>query len=132
MPTPSSKERDRHRGKKLKQKRREQEITQDQIAERIGVTPQTIRNMENGEGWNQIDKIAALCGCLHIEINQLANLDKEEKGEENLNLGSDKLPVISKGELIDLIRECLETDKALIPKSIMTTEENIESYNSEV
>ena len=132
MPTSSSKERDRNRGKKLKQKRKEKNITQEQVAERLGMTTQAIRNMENGESWHQIDKISALCEYLDIDINQLANIDKLEKEEENSNSETVETSSLSKVELLNLIREYLETDEACIPISISMTEENIESYNSEV
>ncbi|MEM6737819.1 MAG: helix-turn-helix transcriptional regulator [Bacteroidota bacterium] len=134
MPIPSSKKRDRDRGAQLQNIRKELGLSQSQVAKKIGVTPQTVRNMEKGEGWNQIDKLSALCNCLGINIDQLSNIDKVKKSEENSNPETiDNIietPPISKEEIIDVIREFLGTKEAQISESMV--KENIESHSSEV
>jgi DNA-binding XRE family transcriptional regulator len=63
------------RGRHLQCCRKERELSQENLAKTIGVTKQTIYNLESGKGWSQIDKIASLCEVLGLSIQCLFEID---------------------------------------------------------
>lgn len=70
--------------------RKEQDMTQRQLAERIGVSDKTISKWECGNGLPELSSIPLLCESLHINMNELLSGErlKEEnysrKAEENM------------------------------------------------
>lgn len=57
----------------LKELRREQRLTQEEIAEKIGVSKKTIINWENG-GTPSVDGIIQLCKRLHVSADYVLGL----------------------------------------------------------
>ena len=67
----------------LKKIRKEHNLSQEQLAEELGVSRQAISKWESGAAYPEMDKILSLCEKFHLNIDDLLNKDiKEVKGEE--------------------------------------------------
>ncbi|MBP3568487.1 MAG: helix-turn-helix domain-containing protein [Lachnospiraceae bacterium] len=70
--------------------RKEQEMTQKQLAERIGVSDKTISKWECGNGLPELSSIPILCEVLDINMNELLSGERlaeevySKKAEENM------------------------------------------------
>ena len=77
-------------GKFILKLRKEKNMTQQELADKIGVTDRAISKWENGRGMPDLSLMKPLCDELGITINELIsgeNLDKKEykeKSEENI------------------------------------------------
>ncbi|MBE6935829.1 MAG: helix-turn-helix transcriptional regulator [Ruminococcaceae bacterium] len=77
-------------GKLIAALRKEQSMTQKELAQRLGVSDKTVSKWETGRGLPDISVMPALCEILGISINELlsgARLDAsayQEKAEEHL------------------------------------------------
>ena len=77
-------------GKFIANCRKEKNITQAILAEKLGVTDRSISNWENGKNMPDLSLFKPLCEILGITINELLSgerLDKEtyqERFEENI------------------------------------------------
>lgn len=77
----------------LRKKRNENNITQEQIAEMIFVSRQTISNWENGKSYPDIKSLVLLCDIYKISLEELVRGDvelmkKEISKDEFLGNGS--------------------------------------------
>jgi len=76
-------------GKFIAKKRKENNITQLELAEKLGVTDRAISNWENGKNMPDLSLFKPLCDILGITINELIsgeeinNKEYSEKLEEN-------------------------------------------------
>ena len=69
---------------KLYELRKEAHLSQEETAEKLGVTRQTISKWETGESSPDIDKILPICNLYHIDTEELfKGIKKEEVNEEN-------------------------------------------------
>ena len=66
-------------GKFIAEKRKEKKLTQEQLAEKIGVTSKTISRWENGKTMPDYSILKTLCKTLDISINELFNGEKISK-----------------------------------------------------
>ncbi len=78
----------------LKKIRKENNLSQEQLAEELGVSRQAISKWESALAYPEMDKIIALCDKFNLNIDDLLHKDiKEVKGEEeskkNLNKNID-------------------------------------------
>ncbi len=78
----------------LKKLRKENNLSQEQLAEELGVSRQAISKWESSLAYPEMDKIIALCDKFNLNIDDLLHKDiKEIKGEEevknNINKGID-------------------------------------------
>jgi transcriptional regulator with XRE-family HTH domain len=103
---------DEKRGRAMQVLRQSLRITQDQAAEQLRVTTQTVYNLERGIGWAQIDTVADLCDIYQISVSDLAKIIETICGDKNLERMYNK-----KCEALDLkkpslkkIRQTLKTD----------------------
>lgn len=77
-------------GKFILELRREKNMTQQELADKIGVTDRAISKWENGRGLPDLSLLTPLCEILDVSINELlsgSRLDKkdyQEKLEENI------------------------------------------------
>jgi len=62
---------------KLKQERLANDLTQEEVAEKIGVSRQTISNWENGKTYPDISSIIILCDVYDITLDSLLKGDNE-------------------------------------------------------
>ena len=57
-------------GKFIAEKRKERNLTQEQLAEKLGVTNRSISNWENGKNMPDLSLFKPLCNELNISINE--------------------------------------------------------------
>ena len=62
-------------GKTIKQARIDQNMTQMNLADAMGVSYQAVSNWERGNSMPDISKLAELCGVLHITVEELLGMD---------------------------------------------------------
>ena len=67
----------------LRKIRKENNLSQEQLADELGVSRQAISKWESGAAYPEMDKIIALCDKFNLNIDDLLHKDiKEVKGEE--------------------------------------------------
>ena len=67
----------------LKRIRKENNLSQEQLADELGVSRQAISKWESGQAYPEMDKIIFLCDKFHLNIDDLLHKDiKEVKGED--------------------------------------------------
>lgn len=77
-------------GRFISELRKEQGMTQQQLADAIGVSNKTISKWECGKGMPEISSILPLCKTLHINVNELISGERlpeegySKKVEENM------------------------------------------------
>ena len=82
----------------LKKIRKEHNLSQEDLAESLGVSRQAISKWESGVAYPEMDKIISLCDKFNLNIDDLLHRDvKEVKGEEE-----------SKKKIIDDIHDFLK------------------------
>lgn len=64
-------------GQRLKERRNELDLKQDYVAEKIGVTRQTISNWENGRSYPDIERIIRLSELYELSLDELLKGDQE-------------------------------------------------------
>jgi len=89
-------------GKFISQKRREKNLTQEQLAEKLGVTNKTISKWETGKCMPDYAIVKNLCEELEITLAEL--MDGEDAGEKSVRTYDDE-------QIIDLLRRTQELEK---------------------
>lgn len=96
-------------GKFIAAMRKEQNLTQRQLAELLQISDKTVSKWECGNGMPEVGTMLPLCETLHINVNELLTgerLDAEyrEKAEENLvSLAREKESEIARGHKKTLV-----------------------------
>lgn len=98
-------------GKFMRKLRKEKNMTQQELADKIGVTDRAISKWENGRGLPDLSLIKPLCKELGITINELISGEKiekkdyQEKLEENIinTIDYSNKKIENKNNLIGLI-----------------------------
>ncbi len=70
-------------GEKLFELRKTKNLTQDEVAEKLNVTRQTVSKWETNQSTPDFDKILPLCELYDISTDELLKGEKQEKSEEN-------------------------------------------------
>ena len=70
-------------GEKLFELRKKKNLTQDEVAEKLNVTRQTVSKWETNQSTPDFDKIIPLCELYEISTDELLRGEKQEKTEEN-------------------------------------------------
>lgn len=65
-------------GKKVKEKRLEHQLTQEQLAEQIGISPKSLSQIELGNNFISAEKLELMCKTLKISPKVLFDFDSEE------------------------------------------------------
>lgn len=92
-------------GKFIQEIRKEQSLTQRELAEKLNISDKTISKWETGNGLPDVSLMLPLCELLHISVNELLSgkkLDEKqyfEKAEENI---------------MDLLKERADAKKKII------------------
>ena len=68
-------------GKFISKKRKEKNLTQEQLAEKLGVTDRSVSNWENGKNMPDLSLFKPLCDELGISINDLMSGEKIDKND---------------------------------------------------
>ncbi|MBE6653073.1 MAG: helix-turn-helix transcriptional regulator, partial [Ruminococcaceae bacterium] len=100
-------------GRKIKELRRRDGRTQDNLAETLGVTAQAVSRWESGGSYPDMEMIPAIANYFHISIDELFGYhdDREEKIKSILEK-ADKIltrqgQLISNGSLTDDVYVCI-------------------------
>ena len=95
-------------GKFIAKKRKELNLTQEQLAERLGVSNKTISKWETGKCMPDYAVVKSLCEELKISVSEL--MDGEEADDKSVRVYDDE-------QILDLLRRTQELEKQ---KVIMT------------
>ena len=69
-------------GENIKRLRREKELTQETLAEFLGVTFQSVSNWERGESYPDITMLPEIAGFFNVSMDELFGVNKAEDEEE--------------------------------------------------
>lgn len=89
-------------GRFIAKKRKEQSLTQEQLAERLGVSNKTVSKWETGKCMSDYSMINMLCEELKISVSEL--MDGEEADGKSVRVYDD-------GQILDLLRRTQELEK---------------------
>lgn len=89
-------------GMKIRNRRRELGLSQERLAETIGITYQQLQRYEGGKGHLNTDRLQALTGALDVPISYLF----EETSEERIKVReSDRYISQEEREFVEYLRE---------------------------
>ena len=91
-------------GKKLRELRIAQELTQQQLAEQVYVSRYTVSNWEGGKRLPDVSTISRLARCLKVEDRVLYESMREQENAPNIIVVED-VPVILRNFVHTLSRE---------------------------
>ena len=89
-------------GSYIARKRKEQNLTQEQLAEKIGVSNKTISKWENGKCMPDYSIIEQLCKELSVTLSEL--MDGEDAAEDSVRVYDDE-------QILDLLRRTQELER---------------------
>ncbi len=89
-------------GRFIAKKRKEQSLTQEQLAERLGVSNKTVSKWEMGKCMPDYAVVKNLCGELKVSVSEL--MDGEEAEEKSVRVYDDE-------QILDLLRRTQELEK---------------------
>ena len=89
-------------GSYIARKRREQNFTQEQLAEQLGVSNKTVSKWENGKCMPDYSIIQKLCDALGVMLPELMN------GEDS---AEDSVRVYDDDQILDLLRRTQELER---------------------
>lgn len=73
----------------LKRVRKENNLSQEQLAEKLGVSRQAVSKWESGQSYPEMDKVIQICTIFNLNMNELINENlkevREEKEEKNIS-----------------------------------------------
>ena len=89
-------------GSYIAQKRRAQNLTQEQLAEKLGVSNKAISKWENGKCMPDYSIIQTLCKALHVTLPEL--MDGEDAADSSVRIYDD-------AQILDLLRRTQELER---------------------
>lgn len=95
-------------GRFMARKRKEQNLTQEQLAEHLGVSNKTISKWETGKCMPDYAVVKSLCEELKVSVSEL--MDGEEADDKSVRVYDDE-------QILDLLRRTQELEKQ---KGMMT------------
>lgn len=87
-------------GKRLKNKRKAKNLTQSEVATRIGVSEQAVSKWENGDCLPDVYNLKMLCCLLRISIDSLLDDDNNEQVIDTIKIGDAIFEIVKKSETI--------------------------------
>ena len=97
-------------GRFIAERRKEQKLTQIQLAEKLGITDRAVSTWETGKSLPDASIMLELCGLLKITVNDL--LSGEVVSMNNYNEKSEK-------NLLEMIKQKEQADKRLLSLEIV-------------
>lgn len=89
-------------GSCIARKRRGQNLTQEQLVERLGISNKTVSKWENGKCMPDYGIIQGLCDALHVMLPEL--MDGEDATQDSVRVYDD-------GQILDLLRRTQELER---------------------
>ncbi len=93
-------------GKKVKEKRTNLRLTQEQLAEKTGISPKSLSQIELGNNFISAENLDALCKALQVMPNQLFEFEDKKSSAVDLEIIFSRLKSDSK--LLDKIAKIIE------------------------
>lgn len=97
-------------GKFIAQQRKEQSMTQRQLADILGISDKTVSKWETGNGLPEVSLMMPLCDSLKINVNEL--LSGERLTDFNYKVKAEE-------NIMDLVNERAESKKKIILSAIV-------------
>lgn len=127
-------------GENIKRLRLERDLTQEALAEFLGVTFQSISKWERGESYPDITLLPAISGFFGVSIDELMGVNKAQDEEELLKLleeyDSLRWDVDRKWKTLDKLREKYPTDYRVqvryMGKFIFINWKDIDKHSSKI
>ncbi|MBO5738771.1 helix-turn-helix transcriptional regulator [bacterium] len=69
-------------GKKIKEKRLSQHLTQEELAEKIGISPKSLSQIELGNNFISANNLEQICLALDIQAKNLFDFENENSKEK--------------------------------------------------
>lgn len=69
-------------GDTIKRIRRERDLTQEEVAAHLGISPQSISKWERGEGYPDITVLPVLANYFCVSVDELLDVSEIEKKEK--------------------------------------------------
>jgi len=69
-------------GKKIKEKRMQLSLTQEQLAEKIGISPKSLSQIELGNNFVSADNLEQICLALNVNVKSLFDFDNDNSKEK--------------------------------------------------
>lgn len=91
-------------GKNIKQLRKEKDITQEEFAEQIGVSNQSVSRWENGVCYPDVELLPTIAGCFGVTVDRLLGADDETERKRTGEYLSAFQSAISRGRIDECIR----------------------------
>lgn len=89
-------------GSYIARKRKEQNFTQEQLAQQLGVSNKTISKWENGKCMPDYSIIQRLCEAIHVSLPEL--MDGEDAADSSVRVYDDE-------QILDLLRRTQELER---------------------
>ena len=86
----------------IARKRKEQNLTQEQLAQQLGVSNKTISKWENGKCMPDYSIIQRLCDAIHVTLPEL--MDGEDAAEDSVRVYDDE-------QILNLLRRTQELER---------------------
>ena len=100
----------------LKRIRKDNNLSQEQLAEKLGVSRQSVSKWENGEAYPEMDKVLQLCKMFNLNIDELLNQDIKEVNESKQSrINIDKYV----GDFLDFITKTINLFSSMKFKDII-------------
>ncbi len=123
-------------GKRIKQMRRERDLTQEELAAHLGISFQSISKWERGDGYPDITMFPALAYYFKVSVDELLGISELEVREQYLEINNTWAENNKAGKHSDnvaLMRASLKTfpNDALLLVQLSTSLEKIEGSDEE-
>jgi len=102
-------------GSKIRHRRKELGLTQEKLAEALGITYQQLQRYENGKSYLNTDRLQAISNVLDVPIAYFF----EEQGERKVSIMDRAHPYISTEETV-FVKYLRKIDNAEYRRSILT------------
>ncbi len=123
-------------GKKIKQMRRERDLTQDELAAHLGISFQSVSKWERGDGYPDITMLPALANYFNVSVDELLGVGEIEMKEKYLEINKTWAENNKAGrhsENVALMRSSLKTfpNDALLLVQLSTSLEKTDGTDEE-
>lgn len=123
-------------GKKIKQMRRERDLTQEELAAHLGISFQSISKWERGDGYPDITMLPALANYFKVSIDELLGISELEMRDQYLEINrtwAENNKAGKHSENVALMRSSLKTfpNDALLLVQLSTSLEKLEGSDEE-
>ena len=123
-------------GENIKRRRRERDLTQEEVAAHLGISFQSISKWERGDGYPDITMLPALANYFGISIDELLGMSEIEKNDKYDEINRNWAENNKNGlhsENVALMRQSLKTfpNNALLLVQLSTSLEKLDGTDDE-